>query len=57
MLFRTFEPYNNECDYLTHSKPICFICYESTNVYEWEPTQLNSQRDYIKKCNCNSWIH
>ena len=57
MLFRTFEPYNNEYDFLTHSKPICFICYESTNAYEWEPTQLNAQIDYIKNCNCNSWIH
>jgi len=57
MLFRTLEPYNNECDCLIHSKPICFICYETTNAYEWEPIQLNAQLDYIKNCNCNSWIH
>jgi hypothetical protein len=57
MLFRTFEPYNNGFDYLTHSKPICFICYETANAYEWDPIQLNAQLDYIKKCSCNSWIH
>lgn len=57
MLFRTFEPYYNDYEYLTHSKPICFICYETTNAYEWEPIQLNLQLDYIKNCNCNSWIH
>jgi hypothetical protein len=57
MLFRTFEPYNNGFDYLTHSKSICFICYETAIAYECEPIQLNSQIDYMKKCNCNSWIH
>ena len=57
MLFRTFDPYYNNYEYLTHSKPVCFICYETVNEYEWEPIQLNAQLDYIKKCNCNSWIH
>jgi hypothetical protein len=57
MLFGTFDPYYNDYEYLTHSKPICFICYETANAYEWEPIQLNAQLDYIKKCNCNSWIH
>jgi hypothetical protein len=57
MLFRTFEPYYNDYEYLTHSKPMCFICYETASAYEWEPIQLNAQLDYIKNCNCNSWIH
>jgi len=57
MLFRTFEPYYNDYECLTHSKPICFICYETAYAYEWEPIQLNSQLGYIKNCNCNSWIH
>jgi hypothetical protein len=57
MLFRTFDPYYNDYEYLTHSKHICFICYETANAYEQDPIQLNAQLDYIKKCNCNSWIH
>jgi hypothetical protein len=65
MIFRTLEHYNG--DYLQNSDlqnsdlqndiSICFICYEIKTTYEIETKQLNLLKDYIKKCNCNGWVH
>jgi hypothetical protein len=57
MLFRTFEPYDDDLQntklHLQNEKTICFICYET----EIEAKQLNLLKDYVKKCNCNGWVH
>ena len=35
----------------------CFICFEIKYENELEPIQLKTQEYYIKKCNCNGYIH
>jgi len=35
----------------------CFICFEVSNQYEKFPLRLNSDKDYIKNCSCDGWIH
>lgn len=53
MLFRTFEPYND--DYVNEN--ICFICYETKTDDELQTITLNLQEDYVKICNCNGFAH
>ena len=53
MLFRTFDPYND--DYV--NEKMCFICYEITTDDEIQTITLNMQEDYIKFCECNGFVH
>ena len=35
----------------------CFICYEIILPDKTKPIKLISQKDYVKNCTCNGWIH
>ena len=35
----------------------CFICFEMIIEDESETSQLKNQKYYIKKCNCNGYVH
>jgi hypothetical protein len=58
MLFRVVDHYNVDLNEksINNEKIECFICYE-TIIDDLQPIKLNSNNYYIKKCNCNGFIH
>jgi len=61
MFFTTIDHYNYELlqepDYKTYEVNDCFICYEIKLDDGPITIQLNTQKDYYKKCLCNGWVH
>jgi hypothetical protein len=56
MLFRTCDHYYNDELVINSETSVCFICYEL--LYEdMKPIKLNSKTYYIKKCNCEGFVH
>jgi hypothetical protein len=55
MLFRTFDPYNDDL-VINCETCVCFICYELL-CENMKPIKLNSKIYYLKKCNCEGFIH
>ena len=51
MLFRVYEHYNDDDDFITNGYEECFICYEPYTI------SLKTQAIYNKLCNCDGWIH
>ena len=54
MLFITYDPYIDNIDNIAYSE--CFICFEIKNKNEF-PIKLYNQRNYMKICKCDGWIH
>jgi len=68
MLFQVVDIYNDEPFELNKLNKLkqcdkniqqieCFICFETTCENELSPMKLNSKNFYIKKCNCDGFIH
>jgi hypothetical protein len=56
MIFRTFEPYCND-EIIIYENKMCFICYEIETEKGEQIINLNSQKLYIKICNCKGLVH
>jgi hypothetical protein len=57
MLFRTFEPYNDDINKDSNINNECFICYDYAIDDNVLPIQLRKQQFYIRNCTCNGYIH
>ena len=54
MIFITFDPYtDNLGHFVNNSENMCIICLEKNDRF----TDLQSQQDFIKTCDCNCSIH
>ena len=53
MLFRTIDHYDELLYDENRENPECFICYE----VDVERIQLHAQKEYIRTCECNGFIH
>lgn len=57
-MFFVTNHYLNENDTIEETDPQeCFICYEISCENETNPIKLNSKIFYMKKCECDGFVH